>query len=290
MEKPAASPGSAAQPSLTIVAVYAHPDDGEFHAAGSLAKWAAAGHRVLAVCATDGALGSKRRDAVAGEVAAARARELTRALATHGAEPPILLGFPDGFLADHKKELRERLIYHLRRVRADRVLTFDPHKSYEIHPDHRTVGRMASEAAVFSCFPLLHPEHLAQGLEAVQPKEVWYMGPLEHTPNRIIDITATLKTKIRATLCHESQIEMLADWFVKGADPRALTPAQTAQLESGAETFLEGMGRGMALASGGKIEIAECFYALPVGPGHFDNYQQMAMEQMGAPPEEPQLG
>ena len=287
MEHPA---GSSTSARLTIVAVYAHPDDGEFHAAGSLAKWAAAGHRVHAICATDGALGSKRRDLTSAEVAAARARELTNALATIGGEPPTFLGFPDGFLIDHRKELRERLIYHLRRLRADRVLTFDPHKHYEIHPDHLTIGRMASEAAVFSCFPLLHPEHLDQGLLAVQPKEVWYMGPLEHKSNRIIDITATLKTKIAATLCHESQIEMLADWFVKGADPRALTPAQTAQLRSGAATFLEGMGRGMAMASGGKVEIAECFYALPVGPGHFDNYQQMAMEQMGAPPEEPQFG
>lgn len=274
---------------LTIVAVYAHPDDGEFHAAGSLAKWADEGHRVLAICATDGALGSKRRDVSASEIAAARARELTNALAAIGGEPPIFLGFPDGFLRDHRSALRERLIYHLRGLRADRVLTFDPYKRYEIHPDHVTIGRMASEAAVFSCFPLLHPEHLDEGMEAVQPKEVWYMGPLEHAPNRIIEIKATLKTKITATLCHESQIEMLADWFVKGANPAALTPAQMHLLRSGAETFLEGMGRGMAMAYGGKVEIAECFYALPVGPGHFDNYQQMAMEQMGAPPEEPRF-
>jgi LmbE family N-acetylglucosaminyl deacetylase len=287
MDQPAGSSPSAR---LTIVAVYAHPDDGEFHAAGSLAKWAAQGHRVLAVCATDGALGSKRRDLTTSEVAAARARELTSALATIGGEPPIFLGFPDGFLVDHAKALRERLIYHLRRLRADRVITFDPHKRYEIHPDHLTIGRMASEAAVFSCFPLLHPEHLDEGLEAVQPKEVWYMGPLEHKPNRVIDITATLKTKIAATLCHGSQMEMLADWFVKGANPTALTAPELAQLHAGAESFLEGMGRGMAIAHGCKVEIAECFYALPVGPGHFDNYQQMAMEQMGAPPEEPQFG
>ena len=287
MDHPAGSSPSAR---LTIVAVYAHPDDGEFHAAGSLAKWAAAGHRVLAICATDGALGSKRRERTTMDVAAARARELTSALGAIGGEPPIFLGFPDGFLRDHRGALRERLIYHLRRLRADRVITFDPHKRYEIHPDHLTIGRMASEAAVFSCFPLLHPEHLDEGHEAVQPREVWYMGPLEHKPNRIIEIAGTLKAKITATLCHESQLEMLADWFVKGANPAALTPAQTAQLRSGAETFLEGMGRGMAMAYAGKVKIAECFYALPTGPGHFDNYQQMAMEQMGAPPEEPQFG
>lgn len=49
--KPAPAP--AASKRLTIVAVYAHPDDGEFFAGGTLAKWAAAGHRVVAVCATE---------------------------------------------------------------------------------------------------------------------------------------------------------------------------------------------------------------------------------------------
>src|SRR4051794_4684152 len=99
---------------LTIVAVYAHPDDGEFHAAGSLAKWAAQGHRVCAICATDGALGSKVCGQSQAEVAANRARELTAALATIGGEPPIMLGFPDGFLADHAGALRQRLVHELR--------------------------------------------------------------------------------------------------------------------------------------------------------------------------------
>src|SRR5262245_54797061 len=278
---------------LSIVAVYAHPDDGEFHAAGSLAKWAAAGHRVHAICATDGALGSKVQGPSRKQVAEARQKELQAALAVitgGGGEAPIMLGFPDGFLADHRGALRERLVYHFRRLRVDRVLTFDPWKRYEIHPDHITVGKMASEAAVFSCFPLLHEEHLAEGHQPCQPREVWYMGPLEHKPNRVIEIEPFLHQKIDATLCHGSQLEMLADWFVKGADPRALTDAERGQLRTGTANFLAGMGRGMAMAFGGRVEVAECFYALPVGPGHFDNYQQMAMELLGAPPEEPQFG
>ncbi len=46
---------------LVIAAVYAHPDDGEFFAAGTLAKWAAAGHDVYAICCTNGDLGTKDR-------------------------------------------------------------------------------------------------------------------------------------------------------------------------------------------------------------------------------------
>lgn len=269
-------------PRLTVVAVYAHPDDGEFHAAGALAKWAEAGHRVVAICATDGALGSKRRDVSREQVAAARALELRAALGQLNAEEPVLLGFPDGFLREQYKELRERLIYHLRRLRADRVVTFDPYKRYEIHPDHLTVGLMASEAAAFSCFPLLHPEHLAEGCDAVQPKEVWYMGPIERPANRVIDIGQTLDKKVAALLSHGSQLELLADWFVPGADPSALTPEQISRLRAGAAQYLEQMGRNNAKPHEGKVEIAECFYALRVGPGHFDQHRKAVEGPEGA--------
>jgi len=274
---------------LRIAAVYAHPDDGEFFAAGTLAKWAAAGHTVYALCATRGDLGSKRRDVTRDELATTRAAELGEAMKRIGGEAPILLGFPDGFLRDHTAALRERLIYWFRRLRINRVVTFDPWKRYEIHPDHIEAGRMASEAAVFSCFPLLHPEHLTDGIEAVQPHEVWYMMPTEHRPNRIVDIAATFKKKVESVLCHSSQIEMLADWFVKGANPQALSPEQRAQLQQGTESFLEGMARGVAGMAPG-LELAEAFFAQPVGPGHFQNYQELFMEAAGVPPAPPQLG
>ncbi|APR84266.1 Hypothetical protein A7982_09615 [Minicystis rosea] len=274
---------------LVIAAVYAHPDDGEFFCAGSLAKWAAQGHEVHAICCTSGNLGTKDRRVSRAALAATRAAELTKAMAVIGGRPPILLGFPDGGLREHAQAAKERLVYWLRKLRVDRVVTFDPWKRYEIHPDHIEVGRMASEAAAFSCFPLLHPEHLDEGLSPVQPREVWYMMPTEHRPNRVIDIGATFRTKVESLLCHASQIEMLAGWFVPGADPTQLTPEQTAQLREGVTTFLEGMARGAAMVTTG-VALAEAFYALPVGPGHFENHQEMFREAAGAPPDPPELG
>lgn len=282
-------------PPLHIAAVYAHPDDGEFFAAGTLAKWALAGHRVTAICATDGALGSRKvTDDPQGErlrLAITRRRELGEALLAIGvAEPPILLNFPDGSLLDHAAPLRERLVYWFRRLRVDRVLTFDPWKRYEIHPDHITVGRMASEAAVFSCFPLLHPEHLSEGCQPHQPAEVWYMMPTEHRPNRVVDIGETFPRKVEAVLRHSSQVEMLADWFVKGADPAHLSEAERAQLQEGATIFLQGMAQGVAqLGQERGIALAEAFYALPTGPGHFRNFEEMFKESVGAPPTAPEF-
>jgi len=274
---------------LTIAAVYAHPDDGEFFAAGSLAKWAEAGHEVHAICCTNGNLGTKDREVSAADLATTRAAELRKAMDAIGGHAPIMLGYPDGSLREHAQAAKERLVYWLRELRVDRVVTFDPWKRYEIHPDHITAGRVASEAAAFSCFPLLYPEHLAEGLDPVQPREVWYMMPTEHRPNRLIDIGKTFQKKVSSLLCHASQIEMLANWFVPGADPTKLTPGETAQLRDGAASLLDGMARGTATLAAG-VELAETFYALPVGPGHFDNYQEMFRETLGAPLEPPEIG
>jgi LmbE family N-acetylglucosaminyl deacetylase len=273
---------------LTIAAVYAHPDDGEFFAAGALTKWVKQGHKVHAICATRGDLGTKERDASREALARTRGAELARGMETIGGEPPIVLGLPDGFVRENAAVLKERLVYFFRKLRVDRVVTFDPWKPYEIHPDHIEVGRMASEAACFACFPLLHPEHLAEGLDAVQPSEVWFMGPTVHRPNRVVDIRETFDAKVRSVLCHSSQIEMLASWFVPGADPTCLTVEQRALLEGGARTFLEGMARGVAMLAP-QTELAEAFFAQRVGPGHFENYQEMFMEMAGAPIPPPEI-
>ena len=273
---------------LTIAAVYAHPDDGEFFAAGALRKWVKAGHEVHAICATRGDLGTKDRAASADALGRLRESELGRAMEAIGGEPPIVLGLPDGFVRESAAQLKERLVYFFRKLKVDRVVTFDPWKPYEIHPDHIEVGRMATEAACFSCFPLLYPQHLDEGLAPVQPSEVWYMGPTVHRPNRVVDIRATFDDKVRSLLCHSSQIEMLASWFVPGADPTNLTPEQRALLEGGAKTFLDGMARGVAMLAP-ETELAEAFFAQHVGPGHFDNYQEMFMEMAGAPPQPPEI-
>lgn len=273
---------------LRIAAVYAHPDDGEFFAAGTLTKWARQGHQIFAICATRGDLGTKNRHDDAEALGRARSAELARAMETIGGEPPILLGVPDGFVREHAQIVKERLVHHFRRLRIDRVVTFDPWKRYEIHPDHIEVGRMASEAACFSCFPLLYPQHIEEGLEPCQPSEVWYMVPTEHRPNRVVDIRDTFDTKVRSLLCHSSQMEMLANWFVPGADPTRLTPEQRAQIEGGARMFLEGMARGLSSLAP-SLELVEAFFAQRVGPGHFDNYQAMFMELAGAPPPDPEV-
>ncbi|MFX0123157.1 MAG: PIG-L deacetylase family protein [Candidatus Hodarchaeota archaeon] len=264
-----------------IVTVYSHPDDGEFMAGGTLAKWAEEGHQVFAICATNGSLGVKTTDISPEELAKTRKKELTNAMKILGGNPPIFLDFPDGFLREHIRELKERLIYWIRKLKPHIILTWDPWKKYQIHPDHIEVGRITSEAAVFSCFPLMYPEHMEKDLEPHQPEEVWYMIPMEHKPNRLVDITNTMDKKMNAIFCHQSQLEMMADLFVEGADPANLTDDQKAQLQDGADTMMRMAAQALGSLSGGNIELAEAFYAIKLGPGMFDNYQEMLQEIIG---------
>jgi LmbE family N-acetylglucosaminyl deacetylase len=261
---------------MNILAIYAHPDDAEFLASGSMAKWAKQGHEVYAIVATDGGMGTKTPGQSLEQVAAMRKAELTKAMEVIGGRAPEGFWYPDGFLSLHAQELKEKLTYWIRKLRADRILTLDPWRTYEVHPDHVEAGRMASEAAVFSCFPLFFPEHIKEGLEPHQPKEVWYMVPTQQLPNRVVDIAETFEQKVRSVLCHESQVQMLADWFVPGADPKHLTAAHKEQLAAGVRDLLRMMSG--ALGSKYNLELAEAFYAVKCGPGHFDIIQQILSE------------
>jgi LmbE family N-acetylglucosaminyl deacetylase len=266
---------------LVIVAVYAHPDDGEFLAGGSLVKWAEEGHQVHVICATNGNLGTKELSMTKERLAETRRKELREALKIIGGHPPIFLEYDDGHLREHMGELKEKLVYWIRKLKPNRIITFDPWKKYEIHPDHIEIGRIASEAAVFSCFPLLFPKHLEEGLKPFQPDEVWYMTPMEQKPNRLVDITDAFTKKIEAILCHQSQVEMLADMFVAGADPKNLTEDEKAQLREGTTALLQMASTALGSLSEGKVELAEAFYALKVAAGHFDNYQDFIQEMIG---------
>lgn len=253
---------------MNILVIYAHPDDAEFLASGSMAKWAEEGHQVYAIPATDGSMGTKMIGRTRVQVAERRKAELSKAMEVIGGHEPIGFWFPDGLLINHCEELKQKLAFWVRKLRADRIVTLDPWLRYEIHPDHITVGRIASEVAVFSCFPLYFPEQVEAGLEPHQPQEVWYMLPTERAPNRIVDIGSTFEKKLQSILCHESQVEMLADWFVPEADPRNLSAEEKEKLASGVRELIRAMASG--IGNRYEIDLAEAFHAVRCGPGHFD--------------------
>ena len=186
------------------LAVAAHPDDAEFGAGGTLAKWAAAGTHVAILVVTDGSKGSWDPGAGAAAMVATRRREQEEAAAALGAQEVGFLDYPDGEL-EYSLALRGRVCAWVRRVRPDVVLGHDPWQRYQLHPDHRAAGLACVDGVVAARDHLFFPEQIAAGLPAHRPGALLLWSADE--PNHWEDVSATLDRKLAALLCHRSQGE-----------------------------------------------------------------------------------
>jgi LmbE family N-acetylglucosaminyl deacetylase len=191
-----------------ILTVSAHPDDVEFTSGGSLARWNTEGWTVyLAVC-TDGGKGS--HDPAVDPVALAiqRREEQLAAAEVLGIAEAVFLEHPDGELS-RAPDLAAELTRLIRRFRPYRVVTWDPWRRYELHPDHRAAGMATLDAVLAAGNPHYFPRQRAEGLAAHQVAEVYLYGAEE--PDTWVDITATLEGKLAAIACHRSQVEHTPD-------------------------------------------------------------------------------
>lgn len=192
-----------------------HPDDAEFHAGGIIAKFAEEGARVIIVVATDGRCGSLVLDVET--LIKVRAEEARRGARMLGAEEPIMLGYPDfGLDTLPVGKLREQFIRLIRVCKPDVVIAQDAFAP-EIHPDHRTVAWTASDAVNFSALPLIHPEHLQEGLQPHYVVEKYLFAEGSQDFNKVVDVTRTMEKKIAAMAEHNTQIEFLVEDVLRQA-------------------------------------------------------------------------
>lgn len=171
-------------PTSTVVAFHAHPDDEALLTAGTLARAARAGHRVVLVLATRGdagdvgdgvldtdeALGDRRaREAQASADSIGVARLVFLDHTDSGHAPDASGNWPAGsFCATPVAEAAASLARILQEERADLLLADDRNGGYG-HPDHRQVHRVAWKAASTAGVPLLQAtidrEFLSGGIE-----------------------------------------------------------------------------------------------------------------------------
>jgi LmbE family N-acetylglucosaminyl deacetylase len=141
------------------LAIGAHPDDIEFGAGATLAKWAADGCEVSLLICTDGSKGTWDPSADPAELAATRQIEQRAAAAELGATGDVaFLGWIDGEL-DSGLRQRSQVASVIRRLQPNVVLGHDPWKRYRLHPDHRHAGLLVVEGIVAARDPHFFPEH-----------------------------------------------------------------------------------------------------------------------------------
>lgn len=241
--------------SSTLVFVHAHPDDEALLTAGTMAKAARAGHRVILVIATDGAAGLTSTE-FAADLGAVRHRELEESAeilgvdAVHwlgysdsglqGEEPNSFASAPLGVIADAIAEIASR---------ADILVGYDPSGGYG-HPDHVHV-----HAAVRAAWPRTQ----ARLFEATLPREpiqravraaAWLRltpdtfdasefdrawTPRAHITNRV-DVRSVMMQKQAALRAHASQAH--ADGTVRTLGILSRLPAPVLNALLGTEYYV----------------------------------------------------
>lgn len=184
----------------TALTIGAHPDDAEFGAGATLARWASDGSAITLLVVTDGSKGSWNPDIDQDQLVKTRKTEQLAAANRLGVGRVIHLDHIDGEL-EYSMDLRLELAEHVRRVRPDVVLTHDPWQKYQLHPDHRVTGMAALDAIVSAREPLALRD---VGLPAHRPKTIllWSAEDPDHAEPATDE---TLDAKMEALMCHMSQ-------------------------------------------------------------------------------------
>lgn len=221
-----------ARPFRRALVVVAHPDDAEFGAAGTVARWVAEGTAVRYVVLTDGAAGSSDPEMTREQLVVLRSEEQRAACAELGVSDVAFLGYHDGYL-EPTIEARRKVAAEIRRYRPEVVLTLNPEVRWTSrgrvnHPDHRAVGDLVLHAINPAASSRLWDTTLLdEGLEAWDVSELW-LSSFGQGPH-YIDITETFSLKMAALRRHATQ---LRDW-----DPEERMRAMAA--ERGKEVGVE---------------------------------------------------
>jgi hypothetical protein len=102
-------------------------------------------------------------------------------------------------------EMRERLIYLIRLLKIDTVISYDPWGSYEENPDHYVTAQMVESACWMAGMEKDYPEHIAAGLEPHGVLEKYYFARGPQLVNRVVDIAPWIDRKVEANLANKTQ-------------------------------------------------------------------------------------
>jgi LmbE family N-acetylglucosaminyl deacetylase len=263
---------------LKLMCILAHPDDESLGTGGALAKYAAEGVETYLICATRGEYGwTGHEEAYPGPQALGRIREaeLQAAAKILGLKEVIFLDYLDGQVDGVEPAgAIEQLVTHLRRIRPQVVLTFDPYGAYG-HPDHIAICQFATAAVMAAAGPgyadLPNPPHQVAKLyywaEIPENVEIYesLVGELgmqvdgqarqliawpEWAITTWIDASAYWRQVWQAIRCHRSQLS--------GYGALETAPAEIHQKLWGRQAFY----RAFSLVNGGRERECDLFEGL----------------------------
>lgn len=206
---------------MIVLGVAAHPDDLDFGASGTFARWAEEGASCYYLICTDGSKGSDDPEMTEEKLVDIRIEEQKAA--------GKILGLKDVFFLRHKDTelvadiaLKKEIVRFIRKLKPDIVVTMDPtlvysKRGFVNHTDHRAAG----QAAIDAVYPLARDRLTFKEMEneGLPPHRVRFLYLVNFdNSNEVVDISRTIQTKLEALSCHKSQIsEKSLDWIKERA-------------------------------------------------------------------------
>lgn len=222
---------------LTLMTVFAHPDDEAFGTGGTLSKYAAEGCDVHLVTATRGEAGQIAEPDLAthADLPFVREQELRCACEVYGIRPPRFLDYADGLLPlIHQGQAVGKVVRLIRELRPHVVVTFGPEGIYG-HYDHIAVHRWTTiavgMAADSDCFPhhvsdtckphqvsklyfrVIPREQIETRQEKGEPTAMMmdgvpfpFVGPPLAEITTVIDVRGHVEQKLAGIECHATQV------------------------------------------------------------------------------------
>jgi len=205
-------PAALADKPLRILVIGAHPDDCEYDAGGTAARWVKAGYKVKFVAVTNGDIG---HHIIGGAILARRrAEEVKKAAAILGVETEVLDNH-DGELLP-TLENRRMITRKIREWRADVVVANRPN---DYHPDHRYTGVLVQDAAFMVTVPSFCPDSPALRKNPVfLYTEDDFKRPNPFTADVVVPIDPVVELKIDAFDAIESQFYEWEPWMGDDVD------------------------------------------------------------------------
>jgi LmbE family N-acetylglucosaminyl deacetylase len=186
-----------------LVAIQPHSDDIPIFAAGTAFKLMDEGYTGYMIRVTNDDMAGPGGIA---ETVTANERDSFAVARVMGMKRVFDLNYNNHMMDNiSKSELRARLIFLFRLVRADTIITYDPWGAYEENPDHYVTSQCVEAAAWMAGGSKDYPEHFAAGLTPKGVREKYYFARFQQRVNRVVDIASSVERKVDANLENAAQ-------------------------------------------------------------------------------------
>ncbi|MFA5668121.1 MAG: PIG-L family deacetylase [Balneolaceae bacterium] len=192
---------------IRVIAIFAHPDDGDAKMGGTAALLAELGYAVKFVAITNGDAGHQSEGG--GALAKRRRAEAQEAARRLGIDEYKVLDNHDGELLP-ELHIRQQVIREIRTWNADIVLGLRPN---DYHPDHRYAGVLVQDAAYLVVVPNVTPDTPPLTKNPVfLYMEDGFQKPNPFSPDIVVGIDKVIDKKIDGLDAHESQMYEWLPW------------------------------------------------------------------------------